>query len=241
MSVIFSKKISILNVKMFGGHLMFIITVFIGAAEILAATDNLSNFSTEPAIKDPEIIKEYHEHDNTSFAYRYYFDDGSIVSQNGKFKVVSISSDTPINTPNNTYDSLYGFGQGYIRFIIRRQIYEFRYDIEENRATGILTYVSSNGTVIEELYNQTTSEGYWYYAGLNHPDSRHKMIPFNEYSFYLNYVYIVIRFPSNDNHVTFGCEFTARTAFNDPKFLCKTFEKTTATTVGFTSNDADMA
>lgn len=44
----------------------FIIIVLIGAAEILAN----ENATTEPEIKNAEVIKEYKEHDNTSFAYR---------------------------------------------------------------------------------------------------------------------------------------------------------------------------
>ncbi|KAG4074382.1 hypothetical protein HA402_000361 [Bradysia odoriphaga] len=223
---------------MCGYHLMLKIIVLICAAGIVTTT---GTFRTESAIKNADVIKEYHEEDNTTFSYQYYFDDGSIASQTGKFKVVKIQSDTPINTPDNKYDSLYGFGQGYIRFIIRRQIFEFKYDIEEDSATGILTYVSANGTVIEEPYHQTTTEGYWYYALLFTPEFQHKMIPFNGYSIYQKYVNIVIRFPSNANHVTFGCQFNSRTEFNDPALVCKTFENIKATTVGFTANEADEA
>lgn len=55
---------------------------------------------------------------------RYKFDDGSIAAENGTFKVIR--------------DEIYVFGKGYLRFEIRKEIYEFDYDVAEDGICGKL-------------------------------------------------------------------------------------------------------
>lgn len=86
----------------------------------------------------PHVAHDWGNRVVFSHAIRYYFDEGSIVSEVGNFK--NVGSET------------YRFGEGLIRFNIYRKIYEFKYDIGKDAVRGNLSELSfpkyGNGTKI---------------------------------------------------------------------------------------------